>query len=229
MALQNNMLKDTPRYNRQMDIVDVDKLSIPIHVIGVGGIGSWTTMLLAKMGCSNITVYDFDEVEDHNVASQFYKSNQLGFLKTESLRSNVIEQTDITIKIGDVEKEKDISEGIVIIAVDSMKMRRELNEMFKDKDLFIIDGRMGGLQAEVYCAIASKYEPTLVANDDEVEHEICTAKAISFNCAIIGGMITNYVRLYVNEMLDLSLHSERTFLFDNVWLLKPKKEHVSAQ
>lgn len=217
------MLEHTSRYNRQLDIVDVAKLSLPIHVIGAGGIGSWTTMLLGKMGCSNITVYDFDDVEEHNVASQFFSGSQLGEKKTEALRSNVYQFSDISINIAEVKDEDDISEGIVIIAVDSMNARKKLNKILKDKNVFIIDGRMGGLQAEVYCSTASEYESTLVANDDEVEHDMCTAKAISFNCSVIGGMIANYVRLFVNGMLDTTRHRERTFVFDNVWLLKPGK------
>ena len=207
------------RYKRQIDIVDFDKLSLPIHLIGCGGIGSWTALMLAKMGCTNVNIYDFDEVEDHNVASQFFKETQLGQLKTEALVSNVYEQTGITLNIVSQEYEKDIKEGIVIIAVDSMEVRWKLNEYYKDKDLFIIDARMGGLQAEVYCADAKDYEPTLVAVEG-VEHEDCTAKAISFNCGLIGSLVANYVRLKVNDMLDYKRMRERTFLFDTVTILK---------
>ena len=66
------------RYARQLDIVDVEKLSIPIHIIGNGGIGSWVSLLLCKMGCSNIHLYDEDTVEEHNIASQFFKLEDLG-------------------------------------------------------------------------------------------------------------------------------------------------------
>ncbi len=210
------------KYSRQFDIIDIKKMNVPIHVIGCGGIGSWVTLLLAKTGCDNITIYDFDKVEYHNTASQFYEERQIGTLKTEALRSNVYAQSNIFVRIGEIEEEKNISEGIVIFAVDSMEIRWELNEMFKNKDLLIIDARMGGLQAEVYCAMSGDYEPTLVA-PDEVQKEACTAKAISFNCALIGSLVTNYVRLQINGLLDLKKYRERTFLFDEVMMITPKK------
>jgi molybdopterin/thiamine biosynthesis adenylyltransferase len=209
------------RFKRQVDIINPDSTSIPIHLSGCGGIGSWTALMLAKMGCDNITIYDFDEVEDHNVASQFFKESQLGELKTEALLKNVLEQTGIGLKIGDVEDEKDLSDGIIIIAVDSMKMRWRLNEYYKNKNILIIDARMGGLQSEVYCAMSGDYEPTLVAVEG-VESEVCTAKAISFNCGLISSLVANYVRLYINGQLDLKMFKERTFLFNTATMFIPK-------
>ena len=61
------------RYKNQSDIFT--PIDIPIHIIGIGGIGSWTAFILAKMGCQDINLYDFDEVEDHNIASQIYKED----------------------------------------------------------------------------------------------------------------------------------------------------------
>lgn len=211
------------RYKRQYDIVKSENLTIPIHVIGCGGIGSWTTLLLAKMGCENITIYDFDEVEDHNVASQFFEERQLGELKTEALSANVTAQTGISPQIGNVDDEPSISDGVIVIAVDSMEMRWKLNDVFKNKNLLIIDARMGGLQAEVYCAMSNNYEPTLVAPEN-VQPEPCTGKAISFNCALIGSLVANYVRLHVNGRLDLEKFNERTFLFDDVMTILPKRK-----
>ena len=42
----------------------------PITVIGAGGIGAATVVALAKTGFENITVYDFDTVEQHNLPNQ---------------------------------------------------------------------------------------------------------------------------------------------------------------
>jgi len=210
------------KYSRQLDIIDVEKMDLPIHIIGCGGIGSWTTLMLAKIGCSNITIYDFDEVEYHNTASQFFEERQIGELKTEALRSNVYAQSNISVEIGNVKEEKDIPNGsVIIIAVDSMGMRWKLNNMFKGRGVTIIDGRMGGLQAEVYCSDGNGYEATLV-DPSEVQHEPCTSKAISFNCALIASMITNYVRLYINGEAITERFKERMFLFNEVMTIMPK-------
>lgn len=211
----------TQRFKGQSDIVDYDKLKLPIHIIGCGGIGSWTALMLAKMGCSNIHIYDFDKIEEHNVASQFFKESQLGEYKTDALVHNVYEQTGITLQPEDVDDEPKIDKGIVIFAVDSMEMRWKLNDIYKDKDLLIIDGRMGGLQAEVYCSMAKDYEPTLVAVGS-ADPEKCTAKSICFNCGGIASLIANFVRLYVNDALDLKEFRERTLLFETTTILRPK-------
>ena len=210
------------RYARQLDIVDLEKLKFPIHIIGCGGIGSWTTLLLAKMGCSNITIYDDDLVEEHNIASQFFREEDLGKNKCIATQQNVSMFSGYNVNIGEQEDEEKISEGLVIFAVDSAEERIRLGKIYEDKDLFIIDGRMGGLQAEVYCRRADNYLPTTVALEF-AESDSCTAKAIGFNCAFIGGMIANYVRLFANEKMDIHAeNNEFVFLFDNLAMLKKK-------
>lgn len=213
------MIEILERYKRQIDIVNFEELSIPIHLIGCGGIGSWTALTLAKIGCSNIHIYDDDEVEEHNVASQFFSDDQLGMLKTDALSINVEKFTNIPLKTHRNEEEYDITDGLVILAVDSLEARRELGELFKDKNIFIIDGRMGGLQAEIYCRNSKDYMVSSGVEGD-ADHEPCTAKAISFNCEYIGSMITNFVRLYIKG--ELKGNEDLIYLFDNNILLKNK-------
>ena len=204
------------RYKGQLDLLDPELCKKPIFVIGCGGIGSWTTLLLAKTGFHNITVFDDDIVEEHNVASQFFKESDLGKLKRVALRDNVLEQTGITVLTKENMFERNIDEGIVIIAVDSMEIRIELEELFHDKNVYIIDGRMGGLQLEIYCDEANRYKETL-CDPGEVEHDLCTAKAISFNCAVIGGFITNYVRLYIQGRMK---REQIIYGFESATLIK---------
>jgi molybdopterin/thiamine biosynthesis adenylyltransferase len=178
-------------------------------------------MLLAKMGCSNITLYDEDSVEDHNVASQLFRNQDIGKNKAEIIGEIAETFSEIALKTMEQEEEENISEGLVIFAIDSMEERIRLGKIFANRDLTIIDGRMGGLQAEVYVRKASDYLPTTVA-PESVETDACTAKAISFNCAFIGGMIANYVRLLANEKIDFNKQNEFIFLFDTLTMLKPK-------
>ena len=204
------------RYTRQLDIINQSELNFPIHVIGAGGIGSWTTLLIAKMGCPDIHVYDDDIVEEHNVASQFFKQDQLNMNKVSALAINVIEQTGINIKPKQKIDEERITEGLIIITIDSMSERIRLANIYKDIPLYIIDGRMGGLQLEIYCAPSATYVATLI-NPNEVSRESCTARSICFNCAVIGGLIANFVRLYAKREL---INQELTFGFNDLSLLK---------
>ena len=207
------------RHKRSIDIIHPEKLNFPIHILGAGGVGSWTALLLAKMGCQNISIYDFDRVEDHNVASQYFKESQLGHQKTKALAYNVLEQTGIKLFAFNAEFEQNIApekEELVIITVDSMKRRAELAEMFKNRNVYIIDSRMGGLQLEIYCNKAINYPKTIV-DPELVDRERCTERAISFNCAVISGLIANYVRLYADNKIE---EGSIIFGFNDILLLK---------
>lgn len=207
------------RYKRQLDFIDQDIVNTPLYIIGAGGIGSWTTLMLAKMGFNDITVIDEDIVEDHNVASQFYNEGQLGMLKVNALEANVKSFTGIDIKAipHNIDEER-IENGLVIFAIDSMKERVRLGNIYKDKNIYIIDGRMGGTEMEIYSCEASKYLAT-TCNPDAVDPTPCTAKAISFNCATIGSFIANNVRLKLKGMME---DNEIHFGFDYYNLLKAK-------
>jgi len=191
------------RYSRQLDIIKAGDLRFPIHILGAGGIGSWVALTLAKVGCSNITVYDNDKVENHNIASQFYKEDQLGEFKVKALAKNVFEQTGTTISImKNIKEEEYIVDGLIIITIDSMAERIRLGEIYKDKDLTIIDGRMGGLSFELHYYKSRTYLLSTV-EPGAVDHEQCTGRSISFNCLVIGGLIGNMVRkhaLKINQI-----------------------------
>ncbi len=210
------------RHKRQADIISPEALSKPVHIIGCGGIGSWSALLIAKMGCQDITIYDDDKVEEHNVASQFFKQFQVGIKKTTALKQNVHEQTGIELKIGDTKDEEFIEDAIIVIALDKMKRRKELSDAYSAfSSNIIIDGRMGGLQAEIYCCHSSDYYKTIV-DDEDVQQERCTERSISFNCALIGSLIANAVRIANKDIDDFyNNYKQRTFLFDGVSVLNP--------
>lgn len=196
-------------FKRQLDLVKPTDLEFPILVIGAGGIGSWTTFALTKMGCTNITVVDFDTVETHNLPSQLYKTTQIGLYKVNALKDNLVEYTDIEItpvvgKIQDVKK--DLGEfQVIIVAVDSLKERKAIWETFKDDkwDMFI-DARMGG---ELFRVITlspafpegiEKYVKNL--NSKKKPHiENCSARAVVYNVFLIGGTIAATVKKFAKE------------------------------
>src|SRR3990172_12168799 len=77
-------------YQRQWDIVPMDALKkAHVTIVGVGGLGSFAALALAKMGVGTLTLVDGDTVEEHNVANQLYGPEQLGLLKVEACRDNL--------------------------------------------------------------------------------------------------------------------------------------------
>ena len=74
------------RFLRQQDVIDTDKLaSLQISLIGLGSIGSVTGLYLGKMGVCNLTAFDADIVDIHNISNQAYGLADVGLSKTEAL------------------------------------------------------------------------------------------------------------------------------------------------
>ena len=76
---------ENSRYWRQLDLCPPDKLASPITVIGAGAIGSAAVVTLAKMGCSDITVWDEDVLAEHNVPNQMCLVDRVGQPKVDAL------------------------------------------------------------------------------------------------------------------------------------------------
>jgi hypothetical protein len=192
-----------PNYNRQLDIINPELLDRPIRIIGAGGIGSWTTLALTKMGCSNIVVQDFDKVSDVNVASQIYGVEDIGKSKVECLRETIKRMTDIGIGIDRTRwsTTQDIKEEIVIGALDNIDTRRALWEDLKKNsnvDLFI-DGRMSGDLIRIFSVPLNndhtKFEKSLVPRE-AIDPTPCTGKAVVYNTFMCGSLICNLVKKF---------------------------------
>jgi hypothetical protein len=54
-----------------------------VTVYGLGHLGSWVILSLAKLGIRDITLNDFDSLEQRNVSGSIYNTQELGMVKTE--------------------------------------------------------------------------------------------------------------------------------------------------
>lgn len=74
-----------------------------IFIAGAGGLGSNVAMLLVKAGADNLKVIDFDSIEPANINRQFYFRDQVGMVKVEALKANLLRiNPDINIEIANV-------------------------------------------------------------------------------------------------------------------------------
>jgi tRNA A37 threonylcarbamoyladenosine dehydratase len=192
---------------RQMTIISPSALdNYKVTVIGVGGIGSPTVIALAKMGISQITVYDYDFVESHNLPNQIYRISDLGKPKVEALKEVVADYAGIDIVAKMERFENQQLSGIVISGVDSMAARKTIWDKvrYNVSVPMYIEARMG---AEV-CRIHSVkpldptnvrwYESTLYSDDDALDLP-CTERAIIYTVFMISGLIVRQVKNFVNN------------------------------
>lgn len=173
--------------------------AIPIAIIGAGNIGSNTAIALTKMGLFNITIFDEDTIEAHNLSSQAYLQEQVGMSKTDALCSIIERMNDRATPIGVREyatgKELKSHFAIIISAVDSLEERRKLAcamAISTPENTPVIDGRMGGTQIEVHTTTAHKWMTIIPEHADQ---DPCASRYISFTAYGIASLIANNVRL----------------------------------
>jgi len=173
-------------------------------VVGAGGIGSPTVLALAKMGCPDITVFDDDIVENHNLPSQIYRLEDTGQDKVKSLASAVHDFTGLALKThkARVNKETKLS-GVIISGVDTMSARKDIWAAIRYKHVahLYIDARMGAEVCRIYSIRPTNpvdvdaYEKTLYSDDEALELP-CTGRAIIYNVFMIAALIANQVKKY---------------------------------
>lgn len=199
------MAEDTSRYWRQLDILPIDRLQkMHVVIIGCGSVGSFTALMLGKMGVGNLHLYDDDKVELHNLPVQFFKNTDIGKFKVEALQAQLKEMTEATIVIHPEKFEKQDIEGIVISAVDSMQARKAIWQSLRTaiKVPLYIDTRMGAMVSRIYSfnpfdmLAVERYQKTLYSDEKAVE-ERCTEKAIIFTVGGISAAVAGLLRKFV--------------------------------
>lgn len=235
-------MQNASRYLRQLDLAPTEKLARPITVVGAGALGSAAVMALAKLGCSQIKVFDPDQVSDHNLPSQFLpaidynpdysggKGSMVGLNKSYALKCLVrdLGAEDIDARCVAFDEDTSPERGIVIVATDSMASRKLVWDKHKDRIAVecFIDARMGAQVLRLFTIIPSKqthrdfYSSTLYTSE-EAEHQPCSAKAIVFCPMVAGGLIARQVKRICMEeavsteiFLDMSVSPMR--FFENV-------------
>jgi hypothetical protein len=186
-------MTDTPIVNeahqRHASLFNANEYSNKkIVIVGAGTIGSWTALCLAKMGISNIHLYDNDTVEVHNIGTQLFGALDVGNSKVSSVYHIVSDLTGACI-VEHNEKltTPPIDTDILILAVDSLQARKELLAGWIGH---VIDGRMGGEGFEVH--YATKGDNIVVPS--EASEDLCTAKGIAYVSMGIAAEIANITK-----------------------------------
>lgn len=186
-------------FQRHKSIFDPDKYGkTRIDIIGAGATGSKVALELANLGCENLHVWDFDEVEAHNIPNQAYGPKHIGKTKCEALKKVVKENTGVKITTHEKaftgkEGEDDVGE-VIFVLTDTMKSRKEIWNNLKDRiePRLVIETRMGVEQARLYVIEpsddAKSYEETLY-DDDTAEQSACGSRVtVGMTATILAGL-----------------------------------------
>ena len=192
------------RFHRQLDLLDLKLSSTPITIIGAGATGSFTALTLAKMGFTELTVFDFDTVEEHNLPNQFYRTCDIGKPKVLALQEIIRDFEGIEIKARNEKYRGQRISGVVICCVDSMDIRLLIWNFVKmntDVKLYI-DSRMGTEVMQMFSvnpndlAQCNDYEQTLFPSSEALPVR-CTAKTIMYTVLSIASFLASQVKKFV--------------------------------
>lgn len=141
--------------SKSFEFFDPAMLKGRVHIIGCGSVGSTVAELLARFGIDNFVLYDFDNVEPHNIVNQMFTTKHLYRPKTECL-SEILREINPDVKIS-VEAEgwtDQQLDGYVFLAVDNIELRAKIvkENMYNTYVLAMFDFRTGLTDAQHYAA-----------------------------------------------------------------------------
>jgi molybdopterin/thiamine biosynthesis adenylyltransferase len=187
---------------RQINLIPMSILEEPITIVGAGAVGSFTTLSLAKMGFTNITVFDFDKIDVENMNCQFYRFKDIGRYKVEALQDLVEDFTRVEINARNELYQTGTFKGIVVSAVDSMKVRKTIWDNHKEisfQTKLIVDPRMAAEYALIYAVKPmdikdfDSYEKALYTDDNAVQED-CTSKATMYTATMLAGQVCKVIK-----------------------------------
>lgn len=139
-----------------MPVIPETALHLKIGIAGAGGIGSNVAFHLVRSGVTHLKIYDFDRVEAGNLERQFYFADQVGSIKVDALKSNLlrihpqakIEANALRLEAENVQNAFDDCD-IVVEAFDRAETKAMLINALAESGKFIVSGSgLAGLAPE---------------------------------------------------------------------------------
>lgn len=128
-------MSDTIDLSKSYDFFKPEDAKGRINIVGCGSVGSTVAENLARCGVTKFTLWDFDNVEPHNIVNQMFRQQDIGKKKVSALLDIL---TDINPEISKDAALKedgwngDMMSGYIFLCVDSIELRREILELHKD-------------------------------------------------------------------------------------------------
>lgn len=106
-----------------------------IHIVGCGSVGSTIAENLVRCGITELTLWDFDKVEPHNLANQMFRQQDIGKTKVDALfdmLKDINPEVANTIELKPDGWKGKLMSGYIFLCVDSIELRREIVEKHMD-------------------------------------------------------------------------------------------------
>lgn len=187
-----------------------------IHIIGCGAVGSTIAENLVHLGCTKITIWDFDTVEAKNVANQMFREIDIGKKKVDALAEMLHDINPLIDKDLKIEPDgwhgQPLS-GYVFLAVDNIDLRREIVEKNERNPNIkaMFDFRMRLTDAQHYAADwADPRHIDVLHRTMEFSHEEAATATPRSACNIELNVVTT-----VRVIVGLGVHNFMEFVRSN--------------
>lgn len=190
-----------------------NKEKLDISIIGAGGIGSYLGVLLSRIGDHNLYIYDFDNIDETNMAGQLYTTTQLGFSKVDSIAFNIYNFSNLVINSMSKFTKDSMVTPYMFTPLDNMDVRKLafdkwVEEYGNTSEALFIDCRMLMESLEVYFVTKDRIEDYKkeLFPDNEIEEAPCSAKATSHCGAMCASLaVAGFTNFLSNLYTDTDI------------------------
>lgn len=186
--------------SKSYEFFQPEKYPERVHIIGCGSVGSTLAENLARCGITKFTLWDFDNVEPHNIVNQMFTQQHMGKTKVEALKDILVEiNPDIaeTAELKPKGWQGELLSGYVFLCVDSIEIRRDFVEKHMNTPYIkaVFDFRTFLEGAQLYAADWSDYQmKEVLLSTMQFSHEEAAEETPVSACGITLGVATT-VRL----------------------------------
>lgn len=186
-----------------------------VILAGLGGIGSWVSLFLSRLGPKTISLYDDDRFEEHNLSGQAFRIDSLGIYKVEEAASIAIDFSNYTKTYAFNSKytERCSTSKIMICGFDNMGARKLFYNKWKESiiqeeshEYLFIDGRLTADMFQLFCIQGNdayaqdEYESNWLFEDEDADDTDCTFRQTSHIAAMLGTYITTYFTNFCSNL-----------------------------
>ncbi len=189
-----------------------------VILAGLGGIGSYVSLLLSRLNPKELYLFDDDSFESHNLSGQFVTNDDIGEYKVTVALQKAIEYSGYTPSIYSTKYEGTdlIKKPIMICGFDNMKARKEYYNAWKSQlqgtenkeEYVFIDGRLLAEEYQILVIpgddefIQKEYEEEFLFSDNDIEEVDCTLRQTSHIASLIGAKMVTYFVNFCNNLSE---------------------------
>lgn len=230
--------ESTSRFSSAIWYENIQKKTI--IVAGIGGIGSWLALLLARLKPASLFIYDNDVVETVNMAGQLYSQSDVGTAKATALAKMIRNYANYSSIFAITERFTSECEpiDIMICGFDNMESRKLffnkwLNHVQSKpeeerKNCLYLDGRLAAEMFQILCIRGddqyniNRYSNEFLFSDAEAEETICSYKQTTFCASMIASymvnLFVNFCANNCNPLIDRDLPFLTTYNVETMYL-----------